>query len=836
MSYYSEKRGIRTLHFSKRLKNKMQLISKFPATVVFAPMGYGKTTAVRYFLSSNPNNIICWTQLLTNRISDFWTDFSLSFASLDQNLPEKLIQLGFPEDIREFRCFLQMLSSIDIADDHQIMIVIDDYHIINEKSVDSFLLALIRNMPANFHLIICSRNMFPQVRPEFTTYTSILYISSKMLSFEPVDIQKFFRLYGLHLSKEDAEWLYKVSEGWISVIYLNLLEYIESGILPGSISISDMMHEIIYEPLSSEQKDLLSCVCIVDQFSLEQASFLWREQDATEVLKDLLDRNAFLTFDNISGYYRMHNIFLSCVRKEFELLPQNEKNSRYSQSGKWFFNNHVYLLAMEHFYNAHDYEGLMQAIEADRCASMDSGNKDKLLYYWEECPPDIRKKYPRAALSCATRLFTLGERKLATSICTEVSQTIKNDSSLSKEERNQILGECEIVLGSADFNNLQSAAQHFRRATKLMSRPSGLLNVCDTATFGSPSLLCLFHCNVGKLDETLNYLKIFLPYYLEVTGESDIGEEYILEAEILFLRGEYDLAEIALNKALYICEQRPKRGFLIISLFIACRIALMRGDYPAISSLLERMCIAASEASARLFNHTVDAAKAWIYSLLGLPDLIPDWIREGELNKSHLLTPTISTLHMIYGQVMLSKREYTRLISMSELFLETTYPYSNVLAAIYLHIQTAAAHAALHQKQAAEEHLRIALSMAMPDRLYVPFAVNYNYFEKELQSTCCPLFTVELEQIVKLNKIFCNEKEGIIKRYFGGYGNTLTKREYQVAQFAAQGMTNREIAETLYVSSETVKTQMKGVLQKLGLNSRAQLKDYPLEQFAPKQL
>ncbi|NLO97141.1 MAG: helix-turn-helix transcriptional regulator, partial [Peptococcaceae bacterium] len=488
------------------------------------------------------------------------------------------------------------------------------------------------------------------------------------------------------------------------------------------------------------------------------------------------------------------------------------------------------------FYNAHDYEGLMQAIEADRCASVDSGNKDRLLCYWKECPQDIRIKYPRAALSCATRLFTLGERNLASLICTEISETILNDLSLSTEERNQILGECEMVLGSADFNNLQSASQRFHRATQLMSRPSGLLNVCDTATFGSPSLLCLFHCKVGKLDETLDYFKNVLPFYLEVTGESDIGEEYILEAESLFLRGELDSAEIALNKALYICEQRPKRGFLIIALFTACRIALMRGDYPLISSLMERMCIAASEASARLFYHTVDAAKAWIYSLLGLPDLIPDWIRNGELNKSHLLAPALSTLHMIHGQVMLSKREYTRLISMSELYLETTNTYSNLLAAIYLHIQTAAAHAALHQRRSAEEHLRIALSMAMPDQLYVPFAVNFDYFAKELRSASYPHYIAELEQIIKLNKVFRNGKDSIIKRYFGGYGNNLTKREYQVAQLAAQGMTNREIAETLYVSSETVKTQMKGVLQKLGLNSRAQLKDYPLEQFAPKQL
>ncbi|SCG65769.1 response regulator [Micromonospora inositola] len=50
----------------------------------------------------------------------------------------------------------------------------------------------------------------------------------------------------------------------------------------------------------------------------------------------------------------------------------------------------------------------------------------------------------------------------------------------------------------------------------------------------------------------------------------------------------------------------------------------------------------------------------------------------------------------------------------------------------------------------------------------------------------------------------------------------LTPRELEVLQFLAQGMTNRLIAERLFLGEATVKTHVARVLSKLGLESRAE--------------
>ncbi|MFJ6672948.1 LuxR C-terminal-related transcriptional regulator [Actinosynnema sp. NPDC091369] len=56
-----------------------------------------------------------------------------------------------------------------------------------------------------------------------------------------------------------------------------------------------------------------------------------------------------------------------------------------------------------------------------------------------------------------------------------------------------------------------------------------------------------------------------------------------------------------------------------------------------------------------------------------------------------------------------------------------------------------------------------------------------------------------------------------------GYGNALSPREQDVARLPAQGRTNREIADVLFLAPRTVEQHVARVLRKLGVASRADL-------------
>ena len=51
----------------------------------------------------------------------------------------------------------------------------------------------------------------------------------------------------------------------------------------------------------------------------------------------------------------------------------------------------------------------------------------------------------------------------------------------------------------------------------------------------------------------------------------------------------------------------------------------------------------------------------------------------------------------------------------------------------------------------------------------------------------------------------------------------LPKRQTEVAQLIAEGLTNRQIGARLFISEATVATHVRGIMNKLGFNSRAQI-------------
>lgn len=59
-----------------------------------------------------------------------------------------------------------------------------------------------------------------------------------------------------------------------------------------------------------------------------------------------------------------------------------------------------------------------------------------------------------------------------------------------------------------------------------------------------------------------------------------------------------------------------------------------------------------------------------------------------------------------------------------------------------------------------------------------------------------------------------------------GYGDTLSPREREVAELAASGLTNKEIAEKLFVSIKTVESHLHVALRKLGLRTRTDLRSF----------
>ena len=140
-----------------RINRQLDQILAYPLTVLRAPMGFGKTTAVReYFhtrrlepiwlslLGSNGSMAYCWERL-TSRI--------------DQRNPKmagKLQELGFPENAPQQAKIVSLICEQKYQE--PTVLVIDDYQLIDCRETASLITLIVGERVENLHIVLLARD------------------------------------------------------------------------------------------------------------------------------------------------------------------------------------------------------------------------------------------------------------------------------------------------------------------------------------------------------------------------------------------------------------------------------------------------------------------------------------------------------------------------------------------------------------------------------------------------------------------------------------------------------------------------------------------------------
>ena len=133
----------------------------------------------------------------------------------------------------------------------------------------------------------------------------------------------------------------------------------------------------------------------------------------------------------------------------------------------------------------------------------------------------------------------------------------------------------------------------------------------------------------------------------------------------------------------------------------------------------------------------------------------------------------------------------------------------------------------LGNTEQAKAALLKALTIALPDRLYLPFAENGDLLDDLLETLRhCGYFKVEIAEILRLSAQHRAGTKKIAAQLYPTEDYGLTGREREVAKLAAKRLSNKEIAALLYISENTVKFNLKAIYQKLQISSRGELAEH----------
>lgn len=812
----------KSLYFSARITEAMHGIFDYPLTVVEAPMGYGKTTAVREYLKDCDATVL-WQTLADDSASGFWRGFCRLLKDIDAGCADRLDELGVPNNSIFLDTALELVADLVFAE--RTVIVFDDYHLLAAKSVERFIELLVKTAPDNLHIVIVSREAFGENTPELSLKGFCSHIDKSSFEFTQDEITAYYRLCGIRLQPGEAAELYAYTEGWISALYLCLLSFVRDGRVERQVSLPELIEKAVYRQCPPAVKEFLLNICVFDSFTLAQAQAIWPQTDAEEIVSYLMANNAFIKYDQYNKTYQMHNIFTGYLRELLARQGAEKRQAVLLAAGGWYLTSGDYIHAMDAFFAAGDFDKLLTAFELDNGRNINIEDKDKVIGYFSACPEAIKRQHPTACLTYARKMFSFNERAIYAAQCVQAGEYIA--AVKDEKARNQLLGEYELIKSFSKYNDIRGMAEHQARAYELLDGPSKLFDDKNFWTYGSPSVLYMFYRKSGLLEQAVKELLAFMPRYRLITSGHGAGAEYVMLAEWHFHRGDFENAGIIVHKAMQAAQANRQIAIVLCALFLQLRLAFVTGDLEAARQALRQMRAEVEEYGQYQVVHTVDMCEGFIDAYLGREGKIPAWIAAGNLQESRLHFPSHAFFNIIYGKTLLISGQYLKLLGLAGYFHNLAGVFPNLVGQVYTYIYTAAAQHKLWHSREAQAALRQAAAIAAPDGVIMPFVENGEHIGDILADLARDdRYASFANRVNEAYAAFAPKLAAMREAAEAGDGAArLTARELEIAQLAAEGVTNREIGARLYISENTVKMALKSVFEKLGINSRALLKD-----------
>lgn len=763
------------LYFNERLQNKLKIIFQKPLTVVEAPKGYGKTVAVLEFLRTESllGGRSAWTQVAGNDENAFWRSLCKAVATAfpqEAGLAQALLAVGYPYDLARVQVTCELFRQVKIT--QRIVLVVDDYHLLPGREFGILCESLAVSGPKGLHIVLITRNQYHSSKSGSPPQSFFGYVGREVLALTSEEIAIYYAQCGVELSNEEADDLYRLTAGWISALYLYLLRYLNHGSIEHPEDLYSLVEQEVYAPLPQEAKDLLFTLCPVESFSLEQAIFLDSGEETESILQDLLQKNSFIAYDESSRTFAVHSILRSFLKERFGRLPVSQQRALSRRSGDWHMSQNEIFPAVAAYYAAGDYEKFLQILEANMTNTMVAESPHLFVRFFKTCPEEILDRHIGAKFKYAVAASSVADFPVfyeCLAWLTEKCANLPEDDPESAMWR----GELHVLSVLAEYNDLEAMTEHCRKANALLKGPSRLYDAQSTWSFGSPSVLFMFYRESGKLWEEITQLRESLPLYHNMISGHGAGCDYSMEAEALYGRGDFDAAEAACVKAWALGVQYEQLEVQICVAFVRMRLALAQGHWPEVERLLGETRDLIKRGRDYCFLHVVDLCKGAVYAFLGLPGLIPEWMKaeDSGKNKERLHIFACGSYYVVHGKAMLLAGEYAKVIELFESLLLDKHMFRHRLFEIFARLYLAAAYQGLGDAEASARELRRALKIALPDQAYMPFFENsdlaYPLLCAEAQSG---VLKDEVAPVIELCEGWLKSARDIRERYFSSKG------------------------------------------------------------------
>jgi LuxR family maltose regulon positive regulatory protein len=841
-------------------------------TIISASAGFGKTTLVSEWVASCERPI-AWLSLDEgdNDSTRFLTYLVAALQTIAQSKVEgvatklgagvlNVLQSPQPPPIESILTVL--LNEITIFPNNFIL-VLDDYHVIESKPVDQALTFLLAHQPPQMHLVIATREDPSLPLARLRVRDQLTELRTADLRFTPAEAAEFLnRMMGLNLSDGDVAALEARTEGWIAGLQMAAISmqglpdasnFIQSFTGSHRFVLDYLLEEVLHcQPVEVQTFLLLTSILERLCGSLCDAVLGSPSASGQKTLEYLERANLFIVpLDNERRWYRYHHLFADLMCKRLEQSPVSEGISElHIRASAWYENNNLTLEAFRHAAAANDIERAVRLMESKGMPLHLPGAATAVLNWLESLPKTVLNAQPGLWWKQASLLLVSGqterveeklqatEAALAAAAMPGADFDDKTRNLIGKiavaraslaEKQHQvetILVQARRALEYLHPNNLPyrseaiqamgyayylqgdraAAGRAYSEALSLAQVSGNIINTILATT-------CL-----GQIRQLENQLYLAAETYQSVLqlvddySPSNAGVVYFGLARICYEWNDLDAAERHGEQTMQLARQYNQfiNRFILCGVFLS-RLKLVRGDVDGAATLL-----AQAEQAARQHNFMHRMPEVAAVQALML-------LRQGNLSAAAELAQQYE-LPMIQARVLLSQGNPSAALAVLGLYRQQVEAKNWQDERLKVIVLQAVAYHAHCEKDKAVQILNDALALAEPGgfiRLFV-----------DEGSPMAQLLSEAAARGIMTNYI------GRLLVAFGSDAQRsedkpdlppaqpliapLNQRELDVLRLIAQGFSNREIGERLFLALSTVKGHTRIIFDKLQVQRRTE--------------
>ena len=403
-----------------RLSERLRRGAESKLTLISAPAGFGKTTLLTEWLAATPERAVAWLSLdqKDSRPATFWTYLITALQTVVPGVGAAALPLLQSADAPIEPVLTIVINELG-AVPHDVAVVLDDYHVVESPDIEEGMIFLLEHLPSQVHIVIATRADPRLPLARLRARGELVEIRATDLRFSHDEAATYLNaVVGLDLTAANVALLGERTEGWIAALQLAGLSMQGRADVGGFIAgfagndryIVDYLVDEVLQRQPDHVRTFLLSTSILERLNGALCDAVTQRHDSKAMLEKLEHGNLFVVpLDDIRDWYRYHRLFADVLQAHLLESRPDEIAALHVRASAWYQQDGDTSEAIRHAMAGQDFDRAADLVEL-AIPVMRRIRQEATLHGWlKALPADVIRVRPVLSVGLAGALLSVGE-------------------------------------------------------------------------------------------------------------------------------------------------------------------------------------------------------------------------------------------------------------------------------------------------------------------------------------------------------------------------------------------------------------------------------------------